>query len=241
MRHFYQKLRETYQGEEINATATYENGSWTYETENVPAPVFDVTLTSRQAVVFGNGLSRAQFKYTQNIFNQSKLLTYGCNAFYRDHTPDFLICNSNVIAQELINSGYPDSKIVYTNSDQIFNHPGKFYLIPQDPQWNAGAMAAYMAAFDGHRKVFLLGFDGQDTHAYNNNCYADTNGYSPVHNPPSSDAYDGAALKLLMQTYPLVEFVHVNETGKGNIPVAWKDCDNFSRISFHQLVLECDL
>jgi hypothetical protein len=241
MQNFYQRLRTTYTGEEINATATYEDGSWTYETEHVDAPLLDNDRTGKQAVVFGNGLSRDDFdiKY---IFKQPKLQTYGCNAIHRDahYDVDFLVINNDKIAQELIASGGATRKVVYANSDQIFDHPGVFYLMPQDPQWNAGAMAAYMAAFDGHKQVYLVGFDGQDTHGNNNNIYTGTNAYQ-IEDTVVTDDFYGLALKTLMQAYPLVEFIHVNKTGKGNIPGAWKECPNFRRISFHQLVIECDL
>lgn len=239
MRQFYQKLRATYTGEEINATATYENGVWTYETETVTPPILSNDRTGKQAVVFGNGISREDF-YTNLILKQRKLQTYGCNAMYRDYQTDFLVCNNDKIAQELINANYSDTRVVYANSDQIFDHPGKFYLIPQDPQWNAGAMAAYMAAFDGHKQIYLYGFDGQDTHGNNNNIYAGSNAYQPQDEVITDDFY-GIALRTLMEAYPLVEFVHVNITGKGTIPVQWLECSNFRRISSRGLVLECDL
>jgi|TARA_R110000851_G_scaffold280600_2_gene433894 hypothetical protein len=241
MQNFYQRLRTTYTGEEINATATYENGSWTYDTETIEPTILDNDRTGKQAVVLGNGASRNDFDINY-IFKQPKLQTYGCNAIHRDahYDVDFLVINNDKIAQELVVSGGASRKIVYANSDQIFEHPGVFYLMPQDPQWNAGAMAAYMAAFDGHKQVYLVGFDGQDTHGNNNNVYTGTNAYQ-IEDTVVTDDFYGLALKTLMQAYPLVEFVHVNQTGKGNIPSAWKECPNFRRISFHQLVLECDL
>ena len=241
MQNFYHRLRTTYTGEEINATATYENGSWTYETETIEPSILDNNRTGQQAVVLGNGLSRGDFDINY-IFKQPKLQTYGCNAIHRDaqYDVDFLVINNDKIAQELVETGGATRKIVYANSDQIFDHPGVFYMMPQDPQWNAGAMAAYMAAFDGHSKIYLVGFDGQDTHGNNNNVYTGTNAYQ-IEDTVVTDDFYGLALKTLMQAYPLVEFIHVNKTGKGNIPGAWKECSNFRRISFHQLVTECDL
>lgn len=50
--------------------------------------------------VIGNGESR------NNVDLSSLPRTYGCNALYRDFTPDVLVCVDNAMVQEIYSSGY---------------------------------------------------------------------------------------------------------------------------------------
>jgi hypothetical protein len=112
-------------------------------------------------------------------------------------------------------------------------------VIPQNPGWNAGAIAAYLACFDGHTKIYLLGHDGLDTVGHYDNVYKDTNAYTDYNN--TTDTYWALSMTHVFRTYPLVDFVLVNSTGSGYIPAQWQDHNNLRRISFRDLVLECDL
>jgi hypothetical protein len=38
-------------------------------------------------------------------------------------------------------------------------NPGEFYLIPYNPVLNSIAVLLYLAAFDGHQEVFMLGYN----------------------------------------------------------------------------------
>lgn len=237
--------RRGYTGEEIIASRSLENGIWTTVTEHVPSNVTN-SQTSNRAAVFGNGQGRVKFNPEIIIAHKSGLLgadtmqTYACNAFYRDHTPDFLVVTDRRIAKEIVDIDFTKDNIVYSRVDVTLEFPKKFYLIPHDVYADAGTTALYLAAFDGHKRIYMLGFDGQDTPGHNNNIYAGTSGYDPVNFNLSDQKWIDNQLAVF-NTYNDVDFVHVSETGRQTIPESWKYCTNLRRISYRDMVLEADL
>lgn len=237
--------RRGYAGEEIIAERTLENGIWTTVTEHVPNNVTNNQISNR-ALVIGNGHGRDKFDTKLVINHKSGLLgadtlqTYACNAFYRDATPDFLVVTDRRIAEEIANRRVSEDLIIYTRVDITLEFPRKFYLIPHDFYADAGATALYLAAFDGHKRVYMLGFDGQDTPNYNNNIYAGTAGYDPLRTNISEDKWVEARA-LVINTYNDVDFVLVSETGRMKLPEKMKYCTNLRQINFRDFVLEADL
>ena len=229
-------FRNNYNGEDIYSMATYGAGIWTHEKEYVPRIVNNQRF-NKKAVIIGNGSSRKKFDLT--VLMDKKIQTYGCNALYRDFTPDFLIAVGTNIAKEIRISGYPLNHVVYSTPDNILKYPESFHLIPQNPTWNAGALAAYLACFDGHSTVYLLGHDGLDTPGHFDNVYINTNGYTDY--STTTDNFWALAMSHVFKTYNLVDFVLVNDTGRGYMPAEWYGHTNLRRISFRSMILECDL
>lgn len=240
------KYRKDYTGEDIIVERKHENHVWHEITETVPNKITNNQISDR-AVIIGNGTSRLNFnlqylKTPSGLLGAKTLQSYGCNALYRDFTPDFLIATgNNGIINEISKSSYVNDNVVYTNSLHLLEHPNKFYLIPYDPYADAGTTAAYIAAFDGHQRIYLLGFDGYDTVGHNNNVYADTNGYD------NKKEFEIDCDKLINNRYQLfkvyndVDFIWVTQSGRSTIPEQLKWCANYRQISFRDLILECDL
>ncbi len=245
MLNLLRKYRKNYSGEDIISARKYEEGAWTSTTEHVPNNVINNQISNR-AVVFGNGVSRLDFDVKHLMAKKSGLLgadtlqSYGCNAFYRDYTPDFLVVTDRIMAKQVVDSGYIDNNIVYTRVDISLEFPRKFYLIPHDPYADSGSTAIYIAAFDGHKKVYLLGFDGQDTPGMNNNVYANTPGYTDLYSQINDDKWF-ANQATIFKVYNDVDFIHVSDQGTANIPEDWKYCPNLRQISHRDFVLEADL
>lgn len=248
MKKLAQLYRTTYTGEHIVTDLTLKSNLWNVTKEWIGNSVTNNQI-SNQACVIGNGISRKEFNINL-VFNHfggllaaNKLQTYGCNALYRDHTPDFLVVSGDQsgIVKEVADSGYCTNNIVYASAMDIQANPGKFYLVPQDPNWNAGSVATYMAAFDGHTKVYLLGFDGQDTTHCNYNVYAGTNGYQNATNAQSDPAFLDLTMKAVFDAYPNVDFVRVMPSEFAHMPDIWKYCTNLRQLNFRQFVLEADL
>jgi hypothetical protein len=243
--------RKDYRGEDVITNRVYQNSKWNPTVEFV-ANGFSVDLNSTNAVVLGNGPTRLEFDCSRFLDyrippntwrskeNKVNFLTYGCNALFRDYRPDFLIATGDTLLTEVANSGYCDSRVVYANNSPLVNLPGKFHLIPQNPQFNSGAIAAYLAAFDGHKKVYMLGFDGNDTPGHNYNVYNGTTGY-PTENSPITEDYWVLSLKQVMSAYNETEFVRVTPTASFRTPEAWKYCLNYRQIDFRQFASEVGL
>ena len=129
---------------------------------------------------------------------------------------------------------------MYANSWAIADYYGQFNYIVQDPYYNAGAIAAYIAAFDGHKKVFLLGFDGIDDPANNYNVFAGTNNYPSLDTTISEDFWV-KSLATVMSVYNDTEFIRVMPTASFRTPKPWRYFLNFRQIDFRQFVIEADI
>jgi hypothetical protein len=244
--------RSTYGGDNIVTELRYTGGAWHPTFEHVPNAVFNNQI-SNKAVVLGNGPSRLELYPQGDLFQllanhkggllaAGRVQTYGCNAIVRDFIPDFVVANDEV-ASELVNSGYCDQTIVYGTGDMVLKYPGKFYLPPQQPPYNMGAIAAYLACFDGHQSVYLMGFDCYDSHAgehFTYNIYAGTTGY-PGAEAPNTEAFFIKAMEQVMSTYPQVDFVRVMPTDTYVVPDSWQYFLNFRQIGFTDFAREVDL
>jgi hypothetical protein len=246
MQKLKQLYRANYAGENIVTHLTLENNEWTTATEFVPNQVTN-THTTTQAVAIGNGESRLEFDLTHltnhkgGLFGVDKLQSYGCNALYRDFTPDFLVATGDAITKEIADSGYTASNIVYANAATLLAYPGKFYLIPQNAHFDAGALAVYLACFDGHTTIYMLGYDNYDDEVGPiNNVYKDTAGY-----PASTDEDNGEffALSLtdVMKTYNDVDFVRVMPAKDSWMPDRFRPLPNLRQINYRDFVLEADV
>lgn len=237
--------RENYAGEHVVTTLRYEGNEWNYEKEFVPNNVTN-THSTTQAVAIGNGESRLTFdlryiaQHRGGLLAANRLQSYGCNALYRDFTPDFLIVNGDKIVEEVANSGYTNDHIVYAHAAHIESYPGKFYLIPQNVHIDSGALAAYMAAFDGHKKVFLIGYDQYDHPQDVNNVYKNTAGY-----PDDDEMHNGDFLALslskVIKVYHDTEFIRVMPERTHWIHPLFLPLPNFRQINYRDFVIEADI
>lgn len=226
MQKLKQIYRSNYAGESIVTNLVLENNEWAPETDYIPNSVFS-THTTAQAVAIANGPTRDDFElqhivdHKGGLFAENKLQSYGCNQIYEEFTPDFLVVTDPAKVQAIAESGFTDNNIVYANAQYLLEYPGKFYLMPQNPAFDAGALAAYVACFDEHSKVFLLGYDG-----YTND---------------AEDAFWVKTLASVMSTYLDVEFVRVMPTADYSVADELQRLPNFRQIGFRDFVIEADI
>lgn len=237
--------RTNYNGERVTTQANFVQSGWLYETEWVPTAVANNHI-SKIAAVIGNGSSRKNFPikllmtHLAGRLGGKSLQTYACNAAYRDMRPTFLVAVGHEICSEIANSGFCQQNIVYANSDKVFKYSNSFYLIPQDYVSNAGTVATYLACFDGHEKIYLLGFDNSAGEYYNNNVYAGTAAYADIrHN--YSDDYWIQSMRQVMSLYTEVQFIRVTTTPNYHCPASWLKLPNFSQIDYNAFSIEADL
>ena len=241
--------RKDYLGEDVVRDLIYTGGSWDQTREYVPNNIINEQISNR-AVVIGNGVSRLELHthlfellahHRAGLLASNAVQTYGCNALYRDFHPDFLVANGPDVISEIANSGYCDNEIVYSTQNAVLDYPGKFYLTPQNPHWDAGAIAAYLACFDGHKTVYLLGFDGDCNEGMAfYNAYAGTANY-PAIDAPSTEAFYIKSLQLVMDTYNDVDFVRVMPQSAWYMPEQWRYQLNLRQLSWREFVVEADL
>ena len=133
------------------------------------------------AFVLGNGVSRLAVDLNQ--LNQHGRI-YGCNALYREFTPDVLVSTDRGIAQTIQNSGYAQNNTMYTRKPL----PGLgARTVPQSYfGFSSGPIAVGLAAIDKHLAIYLIGFDMGPTATNKfNNVYADTEFYKKSSSLPT--------------------------------------------------------
>jgi hypothetical protein len=157
------------------------------------------------AFVLGNGVSR------KNINNNSlKELgkIYGCNGLYREFVPYALIATDKPIATRIQESGYSANHRFHTRKpiDGLGAKP-----VPQDYYgYSSGPIAAALAAMDGHRRIYLLGFDmGPVANNGFNNIYADTEFYKSSGSPPTYTGNWVRQLVKIVKDHPHTRFFRI--------------------------------
>ena len=165
------------------------------------------------AFILGNGISRKGIDL--NLLKlQGKI--YGCNALYREFTPDVLIATDRLIAAQIQESGYAKNHKFYTR--RPIEGLGA-QLVPKAYfGYSSGPNAIGVACIDGHRNIYLLGFDmGPTENNRFNNIYADTEFYKTSAHPPTFAGNWVKQVKKIMEDHRLVRFIRVQGPTTANI------------------------
>lgn len=162
------------------------------------------------AFIIGNGRSRLDIDLESL---RGRGIIYGCNALYRDFTPDVLIATDNGIAKEIQESGYAKINRFYTRRPMEGLGAKS---IEYNYGWSSGQVALSYAAHAKHSYLYMIGFDlaGLNEHTKFNNVYADSHHYKRSEERPT---FYGNWLKQIHQTvteFKNIRFVRViSETG----------------------------
>jgi hypothetical protein len=157
------------------------------------------------AFVLGNGQSRRTIDPV-DLKKHGKV--YGFNALYRTFAPDCLVATDRPIAQEIQNSGYSLKNTFYTRRP-LTNLGAK--VIPKKYFGNSsGPVAIALAALDGHKKIYMLGFDmGPSSSGKFNNMYADTDFYKSSKDTATFTGNWIRQIQIICRDFPQHEFVRV--------------------------------
>jgi hypothetical protein len=161
-----------------------------------------------RAFVLGNGRSRQGL----DLDLLAGLGTvYGCNALYRDHMPSVLVATDRPIADQIQSLGVARQTRFYTRKPL----PGTGAIrVPQRYfGFSSGPIAVALAAQDGARAVYLLGFDmGGNETGHFNNVYAGSEFYKKASAPPTFSGNWVRQLITVMGDFPDCAFVRVSGT-----------------------------
>jgi len=182
------------------------------------------------AFVIGNGTSRQGLDLKSLRFSGK---IYGCNALYRDFSPDYLFATDPGISSEIENSGYPEKNIFYTR------HPGhcNSKLIEKNYGYSSGPVAVTYAAENHNRKIYLLGFDLQGLGNKHNNVYSNTEHYK---NSSSTATYYGNWINQIFEIareYPKTKFCRV-DNGDTLRPEMWQHLNNIEFLTVAEFLTE---
>lgn len=148
------------------------------------------------AFVLGNGTSRSSLD-----LNRLKEVgtVFGCNALYREFTPDVLISTDPGISEEIQKSGYPLKNIHYTRKPIAGSGSKKIMF---NYGFSSGPIAMTYACKTDAESIYFAGFDLTGINGNVNNIYADTPHYK------SSSAKETYYGNWVTQIQKVIEYYH---------------------------------
>ena len=113
---------------------------------------------------------------------------------------------------------YNEENIVYTSARNCISYPESFYLTPYSPNLNQLALSVYLAAFDGHAKIFLIGYNNET---------------------PAGSSEWQQDVNSVFSAYRLAEFILVGV--ESNMPALWRNNRNVRCMEYREFVSYCDV
>jgi len=201
------------------------------------------------ATVIGNGESRKDFD-----INTLLGLVVGCNAVYRDITPDHLVCVDQKMVREVFDTKGIVPYPIYTRDTwlpafrNVTYQKNDLRAVPKLPyegkdridqpfHWGAGQFATLVALQEGATTIYLLGFDlygsGKDQKLHNN-VYKDTHNYWSTDRHAVPHHYWVYQMHKIFELHPNVQFYQV-QPDSWILPPEWQNLANLSVINYDNL------
>lgn len=217
------RYRTDYEGEFVLVKSHWYDSEKTQDREWVENIVNNQHISSR-AVVIGSDVDDWQFDFRRlarhrgGILGTRRLQSYGSGDIWKQMKFDFVVSTVDTEIQEMLDAGYHVDNVVFTNTSNVIKNPGNFYVVPYQPRMDQLATAVYMAAFDGHEEVFLVGYN-KDT-------------------PHGIISWEDHVNEVF-ESYPNTSFFVIGV--QPNMPNAWFNNTNVSCMSYHDFVMYCDI
>jgi hypothetical protein len=217
------QYRNDYSGEFVILETKWAGGKKSELREWIDNPINNQHLSGRAACI-GSAIDQERFNYTRlqrhrgGLLGSKKLQTYGTGTISQEMRLDFTVETNHDVLNKILESEYQVSNIVYTSPRYCIAHPGEFYLIPLRPKIIDMATVVYLAAFDGHKEIFLLGYN---------------------------DEVDGGHNEWIQQiakifsAYRGTKFYLVGESTR--MPDAWANCANTTLLTYQEFISYCDV
>ena len=217
------RFRSDYPGEFVVLRTTWAGGKKSQEREWIENPITNQHLSGR-AVCIGSDSNRAQFKHTVlenhrgGLLGSLNLQTYGTAIIAQDMRLDFAVDTEFSNLEPLIENKYTEQNIVYTTARNCIRKPGEFYLIPQAPPIGTLALPVYLAAFDGHKEVYMIGYN--------------------IETPALQSDWEKQITEIML-AYSGTKFIIVGN--KPNMFKSWLSCPNVQVYTFQEFISYCDV
>lgn len=217
------RYRRDYDGEFVIVDTVIAGGQTHQKREWIPNPVLNHHLSGRAAVI-GSRVHADKFQHTRlarhrgGLLGKKRLQTYGTADLWQDMRFDFFCSTTDDEISRMIDQDYDQTATVYSSARNCLRHPGRLYLVPHMPVIDDLALPIYLAAFDGHQEIFLLGYC-KDTPAGSRSWQ--------LHVNDVIKAYQGTA------------FVFVGV--ESNVPESWRTHSHVRCMKFRDFVFYCDV
>ena len=217
------RYRTDYAGEFVILETKWSGGKKAETREWIDNPITNHHLSGRAACI-GSTLDQTQFDYTRlqrhrgGLLGSKKLQTYGTGDIAQQMRLDFTVETDPIKLSQILETGYQANNIVYTSPRYCIAHPGEFYLIPLRPRIVDLATVVYLAAFDGHKEVFMLGYTDETTGGHNEWI---------------------AQIASIFTAYTGTKFYLVGQSTR--MPDAWVNCPNTETMTYRNFIGYCDV
>lgn len=217
------RYRSDYLGEFVILETKWSGGKKLEQREWIDNPITNHHLSGRAACI-GSTLDQTHFDYTRlqrhrgGLLGSKKLQTYGTGVIAQQMRLDFTVETDPSKLGQILETGYQANNIVYTSPRYCIAHPGEFYLIPLRPRIVDLATVVYLAAFDGHKEVFMLGYTDETSGGHNEWI---------------------AQITSIFTAYTGTKFYLVGEATR--MPDAWVNCPNTETMTYRNFIGYCDV
>ena len=185
------------------------------------------------AFVLGNGRSRLSIN-AKNLLEIGTV--YGCNALYREMNPHYLIAVDVKMVNEIVATGYHKTNELWTNPNKgITTKTGINYFQPHRG-WSSGPTALWLACNQGHKDIYILGFDYMGLQGRFNNVYADTFNYKKSTDAATFHGNWLTQTEKIIKEFKTVNFYRVIESS-GFVPDRLgANLNNIQHITYEDLI-----
>jgi hypothetical protein len=152
------------------------------------------------------------------LLGKKRLQTYASGPIWKEMPLDFYVTIDRPTIGQITKSEYHKTSVVYTTPGMCMTYPGDFFLVPMSPQLSEIALAVYLAAFDQHQEVFLLGYNNET---------------------PVLDSGWVAHVNSIFEAYRETRFVLVGTSV--NMPDVWRSNRNVDTMKYRDFVTYCDI
>ena len=215
--------RSDYEGEFVITESRWSGGKKTQAREWIANPIANQHISGRAACI-ASSIDKENFDYKKlerhrgGLLGSKKLQTYGTGVITKEMRLDFAVEIDKLIIKDILDRGYSTDNIVYTTTRSCLVNPGEFYLIPYNTLMAMEALILWLAAFDGHKEIFMLG--------YNNLT-------------PGTTSEWMSHVNSVIAAFPSVKFILAGE--ETVMPREWRKNANVSCINYREFVTYCDV
>jgi len=226
-----ERYRTEYDGEFVITSNIIKDGKKHQEREWIGNPIDNQHISGRAAVI-GSGNSRFEnrttgFNLKHKIeehagwhLGRKRLQSYGSEGCWKEMQCDFYVEFDKEKLNEIKMQKYQERVSVYTHARNCIDDPGEYYLVPYGVRGKSIAVAAWLACFDGHTEIFLIGADAE---------YADN----------TANVKTIKGLNAVFTDYPTVKFYYVSDGSQAHD--LWRENINFEQMRYAEFISYCDI
>ena len=218
-----EQYRSDYEGEFVITESRWSGGKKSQNREWVENPIENQHISGRAACI-ASDVDKERFDYTRlqrhkgGLLGSKKLQTYGLGSITKEMRLDFAVETNKEILSDILERTYSTDNIVYSTTRNCLMNPGEFYLIPYNTVMSLEALILWLAAFDGHKEIFMIG--------YNNETLGLTSEWM-------------SHVNTVISVFPSVKFTLVGE--ETIMPIEWRKNANVNCVDHRSFVTYCDV